>query len=158
MDNPPNSGLKGQFGVSDPQSDVGGGGSNAGSDKQAQEFQAAFQQEQGVINVHLQYTAAYAEASALVFPSTCESFGIPAVEAMAQGIPVALADSTALPEIGGEAGWYFDPRDEEAIAGALRELLGRHAERDRRVEVGRAIAQQYRWQAANDRLVEALRT
>ena len=55
-------------------------------------------------------------ATALVFPSLCESFGIPAVEAMAQGTPVALADSTALPEIGGDAGWYFDPESEEAIA------------------------------------------
>ncbi len=99
--------------------------------------------------------AAYAEASALVFPSTCESFGIPAVEAMAQGIPVALADSTALPEIGGGAGWYFDPDDDESIAGALRDLLDRPDERAGRVEVGRKLAQAYRWQAANDRLMAA---
>ena len=65
MSKPPNSGLKGQFGVSDPQNPAaGGGGGDAGSEKQAQDFQAAFQQEQGVINGHLQYTAAHAEASA----------------------------------------------------------------------------------------------
>ncbi|MDG3006989.1 glycosyltransferase family 4 protein [Paludisphaera mucosa] len=100
--------------------------------------------------------AAYAEAAALVFPSLCESFGIPAVEAMAQGTPVALADSTALPEIGGEAGWYFDPEDETAIAGAIRDLLDRADERARRVEAGRSIAAGYRWDAANDRLVAAM--
>jgi alpha-1,3-rhamnosyl/mannosyltransferase len=101
--------------------------------------------------------AIYAEATALVFPSLCESFGIPAVEAMAQGCPVALADSTALPEIGGEAGWYFDPTDEGAMAAALRDLLDRVDERHRRVELGRAIASRYRWSASNDRLIAALR-
>jgi alpha-1,3-rhamnosyl/mannosyltransferase len=100
--------------------------------------------------------AAYAEATAMVFPSTCESFGIPVVEAMAQGIPVALADSTALPEVGGDAGWYFPPEDEGAMAEVIRELLDRGDERARRVEAGRGIASGYRWDAANERLVAAL--
>jgi alpha-1,3-rhamnosyl/mannosyltransferase len=75
---------------------------------------------------------------------------------MAQGIPVALADSTALPEIAGEAGWYFDPLQEEAIASTLADLLARPDERARRVAVGRAVARGYHWQAATDRLVDAL--
>jgi alpha-1,3-rhamnosyl/mannosyltransferase len=98
----------------------------------------------------------YAEALALVFPSLCESFGIPVVEAMAQGTPVVLADSTALPEIGGEAGWYFNPESKSSIAEALRAMLDDPQERARRSSLGRAIASEYRWQRSSELLVRAL--
>lgn len=98
----------------------------------------------------------YAEAQALVFPSLCESFGIPAVEAMAQGCPIALADTTALPEIGGDAAWYFSPESDDAMYAAIRDLLDRPDERATRANAGRVIANGFRWQHANDLLLAAL--
>ena len=101
--------------------------------------------------------AAYAEATALVFPSLCESFGIPAVEAMAQGCPVALADSSALPEIGGPAGWYFDPEREDEMASTLRALLEDSGLRAQRVAQGLDQARKFLWDESTTCLIQALR-
>ncbi|HEX2105050.1 MAG TPA: glycosyltransferase family 1 protein, partial [Solirubrobacteraceae bacterium] len=65
----------------------------------------------------------YAAAAAFVYPSLHEGFGMPVLEAMRRGVPTACADATSLPEVAGDAALMFDPRSEDAIAGALRALL-----------------------------------
>jgi glycosyltransferase involved in cell wall biosynthesis len=62
-------------------------------------------------------------ASALVFPSLYEGFGLPPLEAMACGCPVACSDRAALPEVVGDAARLFDPEDVGSIVDAVREVL-----------------------------------
>jgi alpha-1,3-rhamnosyl/mannosyltransferase len=61
-----------------------------------------------------------------------------------------------MPEIGGDAGWYFDPVRQDAITATLRDLLDHPEKCAARVAQGRIIAARYRWQTANDMLVQAL--
>ncbi len=67
--------------------------------------------------------ALYAGAQALAFPSLYEGFGLPVLEAMACGTPVAASQASSIPEIGGDAALYFDPRDVDALTATLRRLL-----------------------------------
>jgi glycosyltransferase involved in cell wall biosynthesis len=62
-------------------------------------------------------------ASALVFPSLYEGFGLPPLEAMACGCPVACSNAAALPEVVGDAALLFDPTDPEEIAAAVLDVL-----------------------------------
>lgn len=75
-------------------------------------------------------------ATGVVFPSLYEGFGLPVVEAMAAGIPVACADTTALPEVAGGAALLFDPRKPADIAAAMVALAGDPALRARLVAAG----------------------
>jgi len=65
----------------------------------------------------------YAAADACIFPSASEGIGLPVLEAMASGIPVACASSGALPEIAGEAVLYFDQNSPQEIATAISSLV-----------------------------------
>lgn len=63
--------------------------------------------------------AAYANATALVYPSLYEGFGIPTLEAMSAGCPVLSSNSSSLPEVVGDAALLFDPKDIDGLRDAL---------------------------------------
>ena len=65
----------------------------------------------------------WALASAFVYPSLYEGFGLPVLEAMARGVTVACSNTSSLPEVAGDGALLFDPRDEGAIATAIARLL-----------------------------------
>jgi glycosyltransferase involved in cell wall biosynthesis len=65
----------------------------------------------------------YRRASALVFPSRYEGFGLPPLEAMACGCPVACSDAASLPEVCGDAARAFDPDDAASMAAAVADVL-----------------------------------
>ncbi|WP_158251161.1 glycosyltransferase family 1 protein [Cryobacterium sp. Y11] len=67
----------------------------------------------------------YRSAAALVFPSLYEGFGLPPLEAMASGCPVAASNAGSLPEVVGDAAVQFDPYDPEAIAAGIVEAVKR---------------------------------
>ena len=75
-----------------------------------------------------------------MFPSLYEGFGLPVLEAMARGVPVACSDRASLPEVAGDAALLFDPDDPRAIADAIERLLGDPALAARLREAGRARA------------------
>jgi len=83
---------------------------------------------------------------AFLFPSLYEGFGLPVLEAMARGVPVACADASSLPEVAGEAALLFDPRSEEAIADALRRLLTDEALCERLRRLGLERAARFTWE------------
>ena len=85
-------------------------------------------------------------ARAFVFPSLYEGFGLPVLEAMARGVPVACSNASSLPEVAGDAALMFDPHDEAAIAQALRRLLDDESLRERLRTLGGAQAQRFTWQ------------
>jgi glycosyltransferase involved in cell wall biosynthesis len=88
----------------------------------------------------------YNGAIALVFPSLDEGFGLPAVEAMACGLPVVLSNAGSLPEVGGEAGLYFDPRNGEAMLAALRQVVALPRLREELSRRSLARAADFSWQ------------
>ena len=90
--------------------------------------------------------ALYALSRAFVLPSHSEGFGLPVLEAMTRGVPVACANVSALPEVAGDAALLFDPRRQEAVTAAVRRLLNDRSLAARLVERGYERARQFPWE------------
>jgi len=105
---------------------------------------------------HLGYVAAddlpglYRGAAMLLFPSLFEGFGIPLVEAMAFGCPIAAAKTTSIPEIVGDAALLFDPRHPDSIAAVCAQLLTDDDLRQTLIACGREQATRFSWERAAD--------
>jgi glycosyltransferase involved in cell wall biosynthesis len=87
----------------------------------------------------------YAAATCLAFPSLAEGFGLPVLEAMSRGVPVACSAASALPEVAGDAALLFDPLSVDAIAAAIGHLLADAALRARLVARGHDRAARFSW-------------
>jgi glycosyltransferase involved in cell wall biosynthesis len=90
--------------------------------------------------------AIYAGARALAFPSLYEGFGLPVLEAMACGTPVACSGTSSLPEVAGDAALFFDPNSEEAITETLRRLLSDAHLHNELVQGGLERASRFSWE------------
>jgi len=88
----------------------------------------------------------FSEAAAYVFPSLMEGFGLPALEAMGYGAPVASSNATCLPEVYGDAAHYFDPTDTEDITRAINDILTDKHLRNSLIKKGYEQLQKYSWE------------
>jgi glycosyltransferase involved in cell wall biosynthesis len=87
-----------------------------------------------------------AACDAFVYPSFYEGFGLPVLEAMAAGVPVACSDRSSLPEVAGDAALLFDPHDTAALADALRRVLSDPSLADDLRRRGRERAAHFTWE------------
>jgi len=97
----------------------------------------------------------YRRAAVLAFPSIYEGFGLPPLEAMASGCPVAASDSGSIPEVCGDAAVLFDALDVEAIAAGILDAIARSSEL---TQLGLKQVRRFTWERCRDTHLEVYRS
>ena len=101
--------------------------------------------------------ALYQAARAFVLPSFIEGFGLPVLEAMQQGTPVACSSLSALPEVAGDAALLFDPVNQQAVTDAVRRVLGDEQLRSELVAAGHERVREFTWRRSAELTLDAYR-
>ena len=99
----------------------------------------------GVVS-HAEVQNIYRQSDLAIFASSCETFGQILTEYMAAGLPIACSNRSAMPELLGDAGVYFDPEQPEDIARALRDLIVSPQLRTEKAQASYQKAQDFSWQ------------
>ena len=101
--------------------------------------------------------ATYKNAALLVYPSLYEGFGFPPLEAMSLGCPVLTANTSSMPEVCGEAAFYFDPTDPAALKFALQRALSDTEGTQRMKDKGYQQVTRFRWERTADETLNVYR-
>ena len=96
-------------------------------------------------------------ASALIFPSLGEGFGLPVLEAFAASVPVITSNTTSLPEVAGDAAISLNPLDVDAISRAMQQLLDDQSLVLMLKQCGMARAKEFTWRACADATLQVYR-
>ena len=99
----------------------------------------------------------YAGSEACVFPSVNEGVGLPILEAMATGVPVLCSKSGALPEIAGDAAYYFDSDNIEEIATGLEKIVTDNELRSTLTNKGLERVEAFNWESTVAKTLEIAR-
>jgi glycosyltransferase involved in cell wall biosynthesis len=98
-----------------------------------------------------------AGSQCFILPSLYEGFGIPVLEAMAIGVPVAISNVSSLPEVGGEAAFYFDPEKPQSIAQTIADVLKLSpSERVAVAQKGKTQAEKFTWEKCARTILDTL--
>ena len=103
-----------------------------------------------------QLAEAYRGATAFLFPSLYEGFGLPPLEAMASGVPVLTSNVCSLPEVVGEAAILVDPVEVESIAQGMRQIATDSGLREQLSAKGLRRSQQFSWEETASRVGRVL--
>ena len=124
----------------------GGGGFSAEERMQFEALKLQPGQVRQIDGDDLKLATYYRQASAFVYPSCYEGFGLPPLEAMANQCPVVSSRTSAMPEVIGDAAEFFDPLDLDSIASAIQNVVNSQTRTNELIAKGLARVEQFNWQ------------